>query len=283
MPGAVAIIISNYNMPERADELADWFGSTTRWPHDLLVVDNGSDKVPPPARANLVWRHNVGPAGVWRVATTYAERMARKRGAPHLGYLLCSTSTAIPERQRGRDLITPLAELLESDANAVLAHPAYTADTESYFRHMVDGGSGRPRRLGFCEMQCGLVRADWFHAIGGYDPDFQLHWGVDVDLCMQAKRQDRGVWLHEGVHVRKEESRGYSSGRYEMSAQERVERALAEMDAILLRKYGRRHGALIAELEGTPRPARSTAAQPRGALGSLRRAAWRLGARLAPR
>ena len=283
MPGAVAIIISNYNMPERTDELAAWFESTTRWPHDLLVVDNGSDKVPIPARATLAWRHNVGPAGVWRIATTYAERLARKRGVPHLGYLFCCTSTAIPERQRERDLITPLAELLESDPNAVLAHPAYTADTESYFRHMVDGGSGGPRRLGFCEMQCGLVRADWFHAIGGYDPDFQLHWGVDIDLCMQAKRQGRGVWLHEAVHVRKEESRGYTSGRYEMSAEQRAERALAEMDAILLRKYGRRSRALVAELEGSARPARSAAPQPRGALRSLRRAVSRLGARLAPR
>jgi hypothetical protein len=281
MPAPVAILISNYNMSERADELAAWFESTTRWPHDLLVVDNGSDKVPPPARANLDWKHNVGPAGVWRIATTYAERLARKRGAPHLGYLLCSTSTDIPERQREKDLITPLAELLASDPNAVFAHPAYTPDTESYFRHMVDTGSGGPRRLGFCETQCGLVRADWFHAIGGYDPDFQLHWGVDIDLCMQARRQGRGVWLHEGVHVRKEESRGYTLGRYEMSAEERTERALAEMDAILLRKYGRRSRELIAELEGTARPARPTA--PGGALGSLRRAAWRVSSRLAPR
>jgi hypothetical protein len=281
MPAPVAVIISNYNMPERADELAAWFESTTRWPHDLLVVDNGSDKVPLPARANLSWRQNVGPAGVWRIATTFAERLARKRGVPHLGYLLCSTSTAIPESQRERDLVTPLAELLVSDPNAVFAHPAYTPDTESFFRHMVDGGSGGPRRLGFCEFQCGLVRADWFHAIGGYDPEFQLHWGVDIDVCVQAHRQGRGIWLHEGVHVRKEESRGYTSGRYEMSAEERAERAQAQMDAILLRKYGRRGRELIAELEGTERPPRPP--EPRGALRSLRRAAWRLGARLAPR
>jgi len=283
MPGPVAIVISNYNMPERADDLAAWFESTTRWPHDLLVVDNGSDKVPIPTRTNLGWRDNVGPAGVWRIATTYAERLARKRGVPHLGYLLCSTSTAIPESQRERDLITPLAALLEADPNAVFVHPAYTPDTESYFRHMVDGGSGGPRRLGFCESQCGLVRADWFHAIGGYDPDFQLHWGVDIDLCVQAQRQGRGVWLHEGVHVRKEESRGYTSGRYEMSAEERAQRALTQMDAILMRKYGRRGRELVAELEGTARPARSVPPEPQGALHALRRAALRLGARRAPR
>jgi hypothetical protein len=270
-------------MPERADELAAWFESTTRWPHDLLVVDNGSDKMPIPARINLGWRDNVGPAGVWRIATTYAERLARKRAVPHLGYLMCVTSTVIPEIQRERDLITPLAELLESDPNAVIAHPANTPDTESYFRHMIDGGSGGPRRLGFCETQCPLVRADWFHAIGGYDPDFVLHWGVDIDLCVQARRQGRGVWLHEGVHVRKEESRGYTSGRYEMSAEEHVERAIAEMDAVLLRKYGKRGRELVAELEGTERPARSVTLRPRGALHSLRRAAGRLGARLAPR
>ena len=283
MPSPVAIIISNYNMPERADDLAAWFESTTRWPHDLLVVDNGSDKVPVPKRTSLGWRDNVGPAGVWRVAATYAERLGRKRGVPYLGYLLCVTSTAIPEIQRERDLVTPLAELLESDPNAVYAHPAYTPDTESHFRHMVDGGSGGPRRLGFCETQCGLVRADWFHEIEGFAPEFQLHWGIDVDLCVRAHRQGRGIWLHEGVYVRKEDSRGYTSGRYEMSAEERARRAGAEMDAILIRKYGRPARELIAELEGTARPARSFPPRPRGALHALRRAAWRLGTRLAPR
>ena len=205
----------------------------------------------------------------------------RKRGVPYLGYLLCVTSAAIPEIQRERDLLTPLAELLESDPNAVYAHPANTPDTESPFRHMVDGGSGGPRRVGFCEGQCGLVRADWFHEIGGFDPQFQLHWGIDIDLCVQAHRQGRGIWLHEGVCVRKEDSRGYTSGRYEMSAEERARRAGADMDAILMRKYGRSGRALIAELEGTARPARSS--PPRGALHALRRAAWRLGTRLAPR
>jgi hypothetical protein len=108
--------------------------------------------------------------------------------------------------------------------------------------------------VGFCEGQCGLVRADWFHAIGGFEPEFQLHWGIDIDLCVQAHRQGRGVWLHEGVYVRKQDSRGYSSGRYEMSAEERARRAGAAMDAVLMRKYGRPARALIAELEGTARP-----------------------------
>jgi hypothetical protein len=245
----VAIVISNYNMPEAVDRLVADFARITRWPYDLVVADNGSDKVPPSRHTALSWRENLGPAAVWRIATTWAERLAHKRGAPHLGYLLCCTSTLIPPEQGERDLVAALAEALLADPNAVFVHPAHVRGSGCSYPHLFDAGSGGLRRVGFAEAMCGLVRADWWHAVGGFDPAFQLNWGCDIDLCMQARLQGRGVWLHEGALVGKEDSLGYHSGRYEMSAEERRTRATAEMNAIFKRKYGKSAARLVQEME----------------------------------
>ena len=54
-----AIVICNYNMPERTDALVDHIHKAVHQPYDLFVVDNGSDLVPPSEYSTLRLHQNV--------------------------------------------------------------------------------------------------------------------------------------------------------------------------------------------------------------------------------
>ena len=55
----VAIILLNYNMPERADDAVANILARVQVPYELIVVDNGSDIVEPADSTTLMLSKNV--------------------------------------------------------------------------------------------------------------------------------------------------------------------------------------------------------------------------------
>ena len=49
-----AIVLLNYNMPERADDAVAHILARVQVPYELIVVDNGSD-IMEPAKATTLW------------------------------------------------------------------------------------------------------------------------------------------------------------------------------------------------------------------------------------
>ncbi|MCG8588037.1 MAG: hypothetical protein MJE66_01990 [Proteobacteria bacterium] len=233
----VAIIVSNYNMPEMADYLAEYIGRNVRWPYDLIVVDNGSDKVAPSKHTTIHLSPNLGPNAAWQVAFTVCDRLERRRGRPFFAYFLCCTNTLFPVEE---DILTPLAQFLRENDRAVGVNPAHTPDSGTPFADHFDTGTGKPRRVRLLEWTTGLYRADWMKRVGRLDPAFYYNWGLDVDLSVKAKLTRRTLWIHEGVRTTKQSDVGYDTGRYEMTATERHEASMAEMDRVFAQRYGRR-------------------------------------------
>jgi hypothetical protein len=69
----VGIFIVNYNMFERADALYRQIASTVEWPHEIVLIDNGSDLVPPSKYTSLHLEKNVQTTRGWLAGLDFAK------------------------------------------------------------------------------------------------------------------------------------------------------------------------------------------------------------------
>jgi GT2 family glycosyltransferase len=226
----LAVILTNYNMPERADALGDHLAAYCRQPYDFYCVDNGSDLAAPARYTNVHLPTNRQTTGGWAAGL----EMARENG-PYLGYVFVITST---EFVGPSDPLAPLAARLLDDPNAVGAHPALTADSTTHWEHLKTRGTGGARRTWMIDNICAAYRAEWFDAMGGFDPRLPYAWGVDLETGWKARRDGRSLWVCEDVPVKKVTNIGYTMHRMRMSADERGRKAYDNMAAVLSGRYG---------------------------------------------
>ena len=242
----VAVIITNLNMPERADALAEELFRSD-WPFDLFLVDNGSDIMPPAKWTSVHLDKNIQTTGGW-LAGVEASRLT---GIDYLGYLFLITSAEFVDG--GGDVLASMAQFLVDTPDAVGIHPALTEDSTTAWEHLktrIKGGEhfssfgdwafGQDwvRRTFMIDNICSLYRRTWWDEVGGFDPRFTYAWGPDLDLGLQARRQGRSLWIDERVRVRKTTDIGYDLGRMRMTSEERRRRASANMDKVMRLKYG---------------------------------------------
>lgn len=218
-------------MPERADALFEYIERHTSWPADIYLVDNASDVSPPAIHTNLTLQYNIQTTGGW-----LAGLKAAKQKQKYFAYIFAITSADFPAESG--DPITPLAELLIQDDNAVGVHPALTEDSTTSWSHMIARGGDVPRRTWMMDNIFSCYRADWFDSIGQFDPDMRFAWGIDLETCWLARHYGRGLYIHEGTRVRKVTDIGYTMSRMNMSAEERRRQAGENMAYFLSKKYG---------------------------------------------
>jgi hypothetical protein len=229
MSERVAVILTNYNMPERSDALGDHLAKYAAYPHDFYCVDNGSDIAAPSKYTNVTIEKNRQTTGGWQAGLD----AARAKGG-YLAYLFLITSTEFVGES---DPLAPLAELLLTDPTAVGVHPALTADSTTHWEHLKARG-GEPRQTWMIDNICALYRAEWFDSIGGFDPALSYAWGVDLETGYKARAAKRTLWVHEHVQVRKITNIGYRMNRMGMTADDRSRRAYEQMRAVLSGRYG---------------------------------------------
>jgi hypothetical protein len=232
MTEKVAVCIANYNMGERADALYEHIARRAKWETDLYLVDNCSDLVPPAANTS-VW---IRPRNRQTTAAWLEGLKEAQASGPYFAYVFAITSADFPPGFG--DPIGPMAELLRADPNAVGVHPALTADSTTSWTHLITRGGEDPRRTFMIDNIFSMYRADWFDEIGWFDLELRYAWGIDLETCWKARAQGRGLYVHEGVRIRKVTDVAYRMERMRMSAEERRALAGQNMAIILERKYG---------------------------------------------
>lgn len=233
----VAIILVNYNMPERTDALCDCIVDHVKWPHSLIVVDNGSDLCRPSRYTTLRIIGNRQTTGGWLAGLKEADRLVKIHDEPYFAYWFLITSAEFPEGQN-IDPLTPLVEALQTIPEAVGIHPALTGDSTTAWQQLLTRGGDQPRRTWMIDNIASLYRADWLDSIGRFDPELIYAWGIDYETCWFARKHGKGLYVHEGVKMRKISNIGYAMNRMNMSADERGQRAGANMADVLSKKYG---------------------------------------------
>lgn len=228
MTDKVAVLIVNYNMPERADALYESL-SRSGYPHDIIIVGNGSNLTRPSKYTTLQLDNNVQTTRGWLAGL---ESLKEK----YFAYMFVITSTEIPEQKN--DLIASMASVLKDDRQAVGVHPSLTADSTTAWEHLKTTGTNKIRKTWMIDNIASMYRADWFDSVGRFDPELIYGWGIDIETCWKAREQNRTLWIDERIHVKKITDIGYKMKRMNMSADKRRKLAGDNMRDVLSRKYG---------------------------------------------
>jgi glycosyltransferase involved in cell wall biosynthesis len=228
----VAAVIVNYNMPERADKLAEYIRAHCQGV-EVILVDNGSDLKEPAQHTTLKLSTNVQTTNGWLMGLHYADALAVKRGKNWLAYWFLITSA---EFSGEGDPLAPMLDLLQREPAAVGVHPAVEAEVIAW-KHLLARGGDQPRRTWMIDNIASLYRAEWFDAIGRFDPDLTFAWGIDLETGYLARKAGRSLYIHEGCTVKKVTDIGYTMQRMNMTAAERRLKAEANMEAVLSAKY----------------------------------------------
>lgn len=227
----VAAFIVNYNMPERATALAEHIKERSNWAVDVYLIDNGSDLVEPSPLTNIKIEKNVQTTNGWLAGLNEID----KRGKRYFAYWFLITSARFVD---DRDVLSPMAQFLFENKNAVGIHPALTPESTTVWKHLYSRGTSAPRQTKHIDNIASLYRADWFDEIGRFDPALTMAHGICLETCWKARRQGRSIWVDERVSIEKITDIGYSMNRMHMSAERRRELARAEMDKVLIPRYG---------------------------------------------
>jgi len=104
-----------------------------------------------------------------------------------------------------------------------------------------------PRRTWMVDNIASLYRADWFDAQGRWDARLVYAHGIDLEMCYWARKQGKSLWVDERVQVEKITNIGYTMNRMNMSALQRAANAQANMDHVLIPRYGRDYWQRLTE------------------------------------
>ena len=232
MSSRVAIILTNYNMPEATDKICEYIQTYVTYPHDMIVIGNASDLVEPSKYTSLLLDKNVQTCGGWLAGLDYADAL----GEPYFAYVIVGTSI---ELLPDHDHIRMMAELLLNDDEAVGVAPAIVDSEVPCWFQILDRGTGKPRRTWGIDHLFTMWRADWFNSVGRFDPELVYAWGLAEETCWQARRDGKSLWVHEGIKMKKHHNIGYKMNRMNMSGEERSRNAMNNVSDVMLRKHGK--------------------------------------------
>ena len=88
----VAIIILNYNLPEKTDLIIDNLKKTVKHPHDIIVVDNGSDVIQPSLNTTVNLKQNVEKTNGWLMGLHYADCLENINKEQYFAYCFVVSS-----------------------------------------------------------------------------------------------------------------------------------------------------------------------------------------------
>jgi len=240
----VAIVVVNYNMPERTDALFESVMKKVdnkRTPFDFIIVDNGSDIQAPSKSTTLGLEYNVQTTNGWLMGLHYADALATIFKKKYFAYwILITSGEFLPEE---KDILTPMVEYMRLNEQCVGIHPALSPDSTTTWDHLkyakhdpVEENLFRPTWM--IDNIAALWRADWFDSIGRFDPEMIYAWGSDLETCYLAREQQKEIMIYNGGQMRKVDNIGYAMDRMNMSTADRRTAASANMDEIMTKKYG---------------------------------------------
>jgi len=180
MGNRIAVLIVNYNMPERADALAEHIKKHTQIPYDMYLIDNGSDIMKPAKYTTVRLPENVQTTNGWLAGL---ESAAKKQIDYYAYWFLITSANFVDER----DPLLPLVELMQSDDDIVGVHPALTKSSTTHWKHLITQGGTEPRQVFMIDNIASLYRADWFDSIGRFDKRLIYGWGIDLETGYIAR------------------------------------------------------------------------------------------------
>jgi GT2 family glycosyltransferase len=227
-----AVIVVNYNMPERTDALVGHILDTVHLPYQMIVVDNGSDLVDPSSYTTLHLPKNRQTTGGFIAGMRYAELMDQSFDY----YWMFITSSEF--KKDDRDALEILINVMKSDKKTYAVSPAFTFNWSAFDTWMCPREGKKPRRVFGIDYLAALIDRRKLEQIGGFRKEVTMMWGVHGECNMLARKNGWHIYVHDGYVMHKESNIGYKMDRMNMTAEDRASQAQREKEKVYIPIYG---------------------------------------------
>jgi hypothetical protein len=216
----IDILIVNYNLPESVDEIMSSLKSEVK--HKWIIVDNGSDAVPPHKKSTHFVKQNKG----WMSGLTVGLDAVKAEYV----WVLTTSMGAI---QCEGDPIKELLSVFEKYDNAVMASPCWLGELKPKTHKVFAPSIEHYRPATLCSPSA-FWKADFL--VKNLERSLSYGWGTDFDLTYKAR--NHSAWVNNRVGVELHEFAGYGTDRRGETLDQKNANAHAEMERVLSAKYG---------------------------------------------
>lgn len=233
----IACIVLNYNMPESVDAIVKHFKQYVAHPHDLIVVENGSDKHAPTKHASIRLEKNVQITHGWLMGHAYAQALAHNSGEHYLAYWFISTSMIFDQPV---DYVAMMAEVLNVHQDAYAVTPAWvgkSGELKAWTHRLLEWNKTDEVEERIYPTAGCVHRAWMFDSFGGFDKRLTYNWGADIDLAFKAQLAGYTMYVHNGARIKIVENAGYKLKRMGMTADKRKQLSYQQMDEVMSEKW----------------------------------------------
>lgn len=224
------IVICSYNMPEYTDALVEHIQECVKLPYELVVFDNGSDKVPPSKHTTHSVKENIQMVpGFMRALENVSYECDY--------YWLITTSCRF-DKTDTRDPLDVLLPIFIKDSNAYAIQPSMNIDYGAWKELLEPRTPPEPRRVWALESIAAIFRASMFNELGRWNENLTRGWGIGSENYFLARKRGWHIYTHDGYCMNKDTFVGYEMGRMNETGEERSVKATEECDREFIPKYG---------------------------------------------
>lgn len=232
------IVICSYNMPEYTDSLCEHIIDKVSVPYDLVVVDNGSDKVPKSKYTTHWIEKNIQMVPGFMYGLEEADIM----GKNYDYYWFLGTSGKFLKDDK-RDPLKTLQKIFQIDPLAYAIQPSllHIGEPNAWENLLSPRRPSEPRRVWATDYVCTLFKASWFDQLGRWRKEFTRGWGVGMENFYLARKAGYHIYTHDGYIMLHDTGVAYRMGRMSETYKERQTRAVKEIDKVMIPIYGKRY------------------------------------------
>ena len=198
----VAIIIVNYNMLEKTDQIIENLNKTVKYPHDIILVDNGSNFINESKYTSLRLQKNVQTNNGWLMGLHYADSLEIINNEKYFAYCFVLTSVKLIETEK--DIIETMINTMKKDDNVVGVHPSLTTSSLTHRETMINTPDKGIEHLFFIDNIFSCYRASWFNKIGRFNSKLTFDWGIDIETGYFADIDNKKILLDNTIKIEKD-------------------------------------------------------------------------------
>jgi GT2 family glycosyltransferase len=239
MPGDAGIVLLNYNLPFETDALVARLVEIIKYPTEIIVLDNASDRRPPARFTNATALENGRTGGGNLIG---AHLLANRHPKVEFFFFLHNDMRF---EQDGCP-ITPLVAALEAHPDAAGVHPVIRCGVRLGDVELTPSGTAgvrvtprnRQGRIVLDDICPVLLRKHDYFDVGGFDPRLTRCYGAGLDLYNRLAERGREILICDDVEVFHEGQYTYANDVGDETYASCDQHAQHEMDIVFTEKYG---------------------------------------------
>lgn len=196
----VAIIIVNYNMKDQTDKLVEKISNLTKYNHDIIVVDNGSNNDQKSEHTSVSLNNNVLETNGWLTGLNHADSLEVLTNEKYFAYCLVNASCNLDDVNE--DIVGKLFMTLKEDESVVGISPSLTQDSPTSWGIMKNTKNKEKEHIYFIQNVFCMYRSTWFNSIGRFARELKYGWGTDIETGYFAYRTNKKILLDNTFMVK---------------------------------------------------------------------------------